>query len=85
MVAVAEPIALEGSVIRLLILFPIPYAEVAMEPYFNTFVCVNKMWNDSMNSAMGLPSIELKGGKTFFYGARLIMHLGGVSKAATKK
>ncbi len=63
----------------------IPMSRKVSEPYFNTFVCVNKIWNDSMNSAMGLPSIELKGGKTFFYGARLIMHLGGVSKAATKK
>lgn len=63
----------------------IPISRKVSEPYFNTFVCVNKIWNDSMNSAMGLPSIELKGGKTFFYGARLIMHLGGVSKAATKK
>lgn len=63
----------------------IPISRKVSEPYFNTFVCVNKIWNDSMNSAMGLPSIELKGGKTFYYGARLIMHLGGVSKAATKK
>lgn len=63
----------------------IPMSRKVSEPYFNTFVCVNKIWNDSMNSSMGLPSIELKGGKTFYYGARLIMHLGGVSKAATKK
>ena len=32
----------------------------------------------------GVPSIELKGGKTMYYGARLIIHLGGVAKAATK-
>ena len=38
-----------------------------------------------MNSMGGVPSIELKGGKTFFYGARLIIHLGGIGKAATKK
>lgn len=63
----------------------IPTSRKVSEPYFNTFVCVNKIWNDSMNSAMGLPSIELKGGKTFYYGARLIIHLGGVAKAATKK
>ena len=38
-----------------------------------------------MNSMGGVPSIELKGGKTMFYGARLIIHLGGIGKAATKK
>jgi hypothetical protein len=38
-----------------------------------------------MNSLGGVPSIELKGGKTFFYAARLILHLGGIAKAATKK
>ena len=62
----------------------IPISRKVGEPYFNTFMCVNKIWNDSMG-AMGLPSIELKGGKSFFYGARLIIHLGGQAKAATKK
>jgi uncharacterized Zn finger protein len=38
-----------------------------------------------MNSMGGIPSIELKGGKSFFYSSRLILHLGGVAKAATKK
>jgi len=33
----------------------------------------------------GVPSIELKGGKSFFYAARLIIHLGGTAKAAVKK
>jgi hypothetical protein len=32
----------------------------------------------------GVPSIELKGSKTMYYGARLVIHLGGVAKAATK-
>lgn len=63
----------------------IPMSRKVSEPYFNTFVCVNKIWNDSMNSMGGAASIELKGGKTFFYGARLILHLGGIAKAATKK
>lgn len=35
--------------------------------------------------AMGLPSIELKGGKSFFYAARLILHVGGLAKAGIKK
>ena len=63
----------------------IPSSRKISEPYTNTFVCVNKIWNDSMNSMGGVPSIELKGGKTMYYGARLIVHLGGIGKAATKK
>lgn len=63
----------------------IPSSKKISEPYTNTFFCVNKIWNDSMNSMGGVPSIELKGGKTFFYGARLIIHLGGIAKSATKK
>lgn len=63
----------------------IPSSKKISEPYTNTFFCINKIWNDSMNSMGGVPSIELKGGKTMFYGARLIIHLGGIGKAATKK
>ena len=63
----------------------IPSSKKISEPYTNTFFCVNKIWNDSMNSMGGVPSIELKGGKTMFYGARLIIHLGGIGKAATRK
>lgn len=63
----------------------IPSSRRISEPYTNTFVCVNKIWNDSMNSMGGVPSIELKGGKSFYYSSRLIIHLGGVAKAATKK
>lgn len=63
----------------------IPSSKKVSEEYTNTFFCVNKIWNDSMNSMGGVPSIELKGGKTFFYGARLILHLGGIGKASTKK
>jgi len=63
----------------------IPSSKKVSEEFTNTFFCVNKIWNDSMNSMGGVPSIELKGGKTFFYGARLIIHLGGIGKASTKK
>lgn len=63
----------------------IPSSKKVSEPYTNTFFCINKIWNDSMNSMGGVPSIELKGGKTMYYGARLIIHLGGIGKAATKK
>ena len=63
----------------------IPSSRKVSEPYTNTFFCVNKIWNDSMNGMPGVPSIELKGGKTMYYGARLIIHLGGVAKAAVKE
>lgn len=63
----------------------IPSSRKISEPYTNTFFCVNKIWNDSMNSMGNVPSIELKGGKTMYYGARLIIHLGGIGKSATKK
>lgn len=63
----------------------IPTSRNVSEPYTNTFICVNKIWNDAMNSMGGVPSIELKGGKSFFYAARLIIHLGGTAKAAVKK
>lgn len=62
----------------------IPSSRSVSSEFTNTFVCVNKIWNDSMNS-MGLPSIELKGGKSFFYAARLILHVGGLAKAGIKK
>lgn len=63
----------------------IPASKKVGEPYTNTFFCVNKIWNDSMNGMPGVPSIELKGGKSMFFGARLVIHVGGVAKAATKK
>lgn len=63
----------------------IPSSRKVDAPYSNTFVCVNKIWNDSMNSMGGAPSIELKGGKSLFYSSRLILHLGGMAKSAVKK
>lgn len=63
----------------------IPVSRRVSEPYTNSFVCVNKIWNDSMNSPQGLPSVELKGGKSFYYAARLIIHLGGQAKSSVKK
>lgn len=63
----------------------IPSSRRIDSKYTNTFFAVNKIWNDSMNSMGGVPSIELKGGKSIFYAARLIIHAGGVAKAAVKK
>lgn len=62
----------------------IPCSRKMGSPYTNTFVVINKIWDDSMTSS-GLPSFALKGGKSFYFAARLIIHLGGVSKASVKK
>ena len=63
----------------------IPNSRLIGSKYTNTFFYVNKVWNDSMNSMGGAPSIEQSGGKNFFYATRLMIHVGGVVKAATKK
>lgn len=63
----------------------IPSSRRIDNPYTNTLFLVNKIWNDSMNAVGGAASIELKGGKSIYYGARLIFHMGGIAKAGTKK
>lgn len=63
----------------------IPSSRKISETYTNTMVCVNKIWNDSMNSMGGASSIELKGGRSLLFSARIVLHLGGIAKAATKK
>lgn len=63
----------------------IPSSRKVSREYTNTMVCVNKIWNDSMNSMNGIPSIKLKGGEAFTWNCRLNIHVGGVSKASTKK
>lgn len=62
----------------------IPSSKRIDNPYTNTLICVNKIWNNSM-ATMGLPSYKLKGGESFVFGARLICHLGSVGQASTKK
>ena len=63
----------------------IPGSRSQNSPYTNTFFVVNKIWLDSMNSVGGAASIENKGGKSFFYAMRLLLHVGGVAKAGTKR
>lgn len=53
--------------------------------YTNTFIVINKIWQDVMNSMGGAVSVENSGGKTVFYNARLGLHCGGTAKAGTKK
>lgn len=54
-------------------------------PYTNTFVVINKIWQDNQNSMGGAVSVENSGGKTIFFNGRLGLHCGGTAKAATKK
>lgn len=63
----------------------IPASRRVDYPYTNTYLFVNKIWNDSMNSMGNAASIKLKGGESLYFAARLIIHLGGTAKAATKK
>ena len=63
----------------------IPGSRSQTSEYTNTFFVVNKIWLDSMNSVGGAASIENKGGKSFFYAMRLLIHVGGVAKAGTKR
>ena len=63
----------------------IPGSRSQNSQYTNTFFVVNKIWLDSMNSVGGAASIENKGGKAFFYAMRLLIHVGGVAKAGTKR
>lgn len=54
-------------------------------PYTNTFVVVNKIWQNYQNSMGGAVSVENSGGKSIFYASRLGLHCGGVATAGTKK
>ena len=63
----------------------IPGSRSQNSQYTNTFFVVSKIWLDSMNSVGGAASIENKGGKSFFYAMRLLLHVGGVAKAGTKR
>ena len=63
----------------------IPTSRKVSSPYTNTMFLVNKIWNDSMNSMGGVPSIELKGGKSLYYATRLILFNGKIGKSGVKK
>jgi len=48
--------------------------------HFITFAAVQKIWYDSMNKV-----IKHKGGETFFFGARMIYHFGGIITHGTHR
>ena len=63
----------------------IPSSRKVSSPYTNTMILVNKVWLDSTSSAVGPPSMELKGGKSITYRSRLTIVLGGLLKPSIKK
>lgn len=61
----------------------IPSSRKEGRKYTNTFFIINKIWIDNMQ--MGGPIVKNKGGETFAYGARLVIHMGGIQSASVKK
>jgi len=58
----------------------IPSSRKEGKEYTNTFLGVQKIWIDSMQ---GAGVIKHKGGEAFFYGARQIVHMGGIQSHGT--
>jgi hypothetical protein len=58
----------------------IPNSRRIDSPYTNTISAVQKIWYDSMNKV-----IKHKGGETYFFGARLIYHFGGILTHGTAR
>jgi hypothetical protein len=73
--------ALEAA-FKSLINHRIPASRKEGKPYTNTMIAVQKIWIDSM---AGKGSVKHKGGEAFFYGARLILHFGGIISHGTEK
>lgn len=61
----------------------IPVSRKEGKAYTNTFFVVNKIWIDNMQ--MGGPQVKNKGGETFAYGARLVIHMGGITSPSIEK
>lgn len=61
----------------------IPLSRKESSKYTNTFFIVNKIWIDNMQ--MGGPQVKNKGGETFAYGARLVIHMGGIQSPSIEK
>jgi hypothetical protein len=58
----------------------IPNSRRTDSPYVNTIGAVQKIWYDSMNKV-----VKHKGGETWFFGARLIYHFGGIITHGTER
>lgn len=72
--------ALEAA-FKSLINHRLPGSRKEGKPYTNTMIAVQKIWIDSM----GMGVVKHKGGEAFFYGARLILHFGGIKSHGTEK
>lgn len=59
----------------------IPNSRKLNKKYTNTVIAVQKIWIDNMNKGV----VKHKGGETWYFGARLIFHLGGIITHGTKK
>lgn len=58
----------------------IPSTRREDKEFTNTFICVQKIWYDSMNM-----KIKHSCGEFMFFNSRLIVHLGGIISHGTKK
>lgn len=68
------------SAFKSILNFRIPDTQREDCPYTNTFFAVQKIWFDNMNTV-----VKHKGGEGFAYGARIILHFGGILTHGTKK
>lgn len=71
--------ALEKS-FKSILNYRIPTSNKVTSPYTNTIIACQKIWLDSQQ---GAGVVKHKGGEAFFYGARLIIHLGGIQSHGT--
>jgi hypothetical protein len=58
----------------------IPNSRKVDSEYTMTLAAVQKIWYDSMNKV-----VKHKGGETFFFGARMIYHFGGIITHGTRR
>lgn len=70
------------STFRSLINQRIPLSRMGNKEFTNTLFVVQKVWLDS---SQGQGVIKHKGGEAFYYGARFIIHFGGISSHGTKR
>lgn len=63
--------------------YKIPSSRDVESEFTNTFICVQKIWLDSMG--MGQPKVKHKGGEFMFFNARIIAHVGGQQSHGTSK
>ncbi len=59
----------------------IPSSRKQNKKFVNSILGIQKIWLDSMSG--GRPTVKHKGGETFYYGARLIYHYGGIMTHGT--